>query len=107
MSRFTQKPGARGSQKWLQLVVNRAPHLLDHALAGPLNLLATDKIAWLSPKKDDDHAEYRDEAFLTKVGVQPDRIPLSAFWPARGPQWDALGRTSRGEPLLVETKAHI
>jgi hypothetical protein len=24
-----------------------------------------------------------------------------------GPQWDALGRTSRGEPLLVEAKAHI
>lgn len=107
MSRVPQKAANKGSQKWLQFLVNRAPHLLDRALAGPLNFSATDKIAWLSPKTDDGHAEYRDEAFLAKVGVQPGRTPLSGFWPPRGPQWDALGRTSRGEPLLVEAKAHI
>jgi hypothetical protein len=107
MSRLRQKPADKGSQKWLQLLVNRAPHLLHPALAGPLNFSATDKIVWVSPRTDDDYAEYRDEAFLSKVGAQVDRAPLSGFWPARGPQWDALGRTSRGEPLLVEAKAHI
>jgi hypothetical protein len=107
MSRVAQKTAARGSQKWLQLLVNQAPHLLDPALAHELNLAGTDTITWLSPKADDAHAEYRDEAFLTRLDVELERTPLSSFWPARGPQWDALGRTSRGEPLLVEAKAHI
>jgi hypothetical protein len=107
MPRFPQKAADRGSQKWLQKLVNQAPHLLDRALAPELGLSGTDKIVWLSPRNDDAHAEYRDEAFLTKVGVKLTCTPLQSFWPARGPQWDALGRTSRGEPLLVEAKAHI
>jgi hypothetical protein len=107
MSRVPQKPASRGSQKWLQLLVNRAPHLLDSALGRHLGLSPADTIAWLSPRADDGYAEYRDEAFLTKIGARPQRTPLAAFWPTRGPQWNALGRTSRGEPLLVEAKAHI
>jgi len=38
------------------------------------------------------------------------RLPqrsLAAFWPRRGPVWDALGRTERGDLLFVEAKAHI
>jgi hypothetical protein len=88
-------------------MVNRAPHLLDHALSRHLNLSTTDKIAWVSPLVGDGYAEYRDDTFLAKVGAQARRMPLSEFWPARGPQWDALARTSRGEPLLIEAKAHI
>ena len=107
MSRVRQRPASKGSQKWLQLLVNRVPHLLDRALPGPLNLRGTDKITWLSPRAEDDYAEYRDDAFLAKIGIDLTSCPLSGFWPARGPQWDALGRTSRGESLLVEAKAHI
>jgi hypothetical protein len=61
----------------------------------------------LSPLADDAYAEYRDETFLKKLGVPVKQVPLADFWPARGPQWDALGRTNRGEPLLVEAKAHV
>lgn len=107
MGRVPQKPASRGSQKWLQLLVNRAPHLLDSALGRHLGLSPADTIAWLSPLADDGYAEYRDEAFMARVGARAERIPLAGFWPARGPQWDALGRTSRGEPLLVEARAHI
>jgi hypothetical protein len=107
MSRFEQKRAMRGSQKWLQILVNQAPHLLDRGVARELNLSGVDKIVWLSPKVDDALAEYRDEAFLTKLGAELPRTSLSSFWPTRGPQWDALGRTSRGELLLVEAKAHI
>jgi hypothetical protein len=107
MSRFPQKTATRGSQKWLQILINRAPHLLDRALAHELSLSSTEKIVWLSPLANDANAEYRDEAFLTRIGVELKRTALSAFWPTRGPQWDALGRTSRGESLLVEAKAHI
>jgi hypothetical protein len=107
MSRVRQKTATRGSQKWLQRLVNQAPHVLDRAVAHELSLSGTDKITWLSPMADDEYAEYRDEAFLSKIDVTLARTPLASFWPARGPQWDALGRTSRGEPLLIEAKAHI
>jgi hypothetical protein len=32
---------------------------------------------------------------------------LSSFWPRRGPVWDGLGITNRGDLLLVEAKSHI
>jgi hypothetical protein len=99
MSRVPQKRASRGSQKWIQLLVNQAPHLLDRAIARHLNLSPVDKIVWLSPLGDD--------TFLSKIEARTDMVPLSGFWPVRGPQWDALGRTSRGEPLLIEAKAHI
>jgi len=107
LSRVRQKRARRGSQKWIQILVNQAPHLLDRAIAQHLNFSATDKIAWFSPLAQDDYAEYRDEMFLAKIDARADAVRLSDFWPVRGPQWDALGRTSRGEPLLIEAKAHI
>lgn len=107
MSRVWQKRAERGSQKWLQILVNRAPYLIDRAIAGKLGFASTEKITWLSPLTEDDYAEYRDEAFLSRLQVQAERTELRDFWPGRGPQWDGLGRTSRGEPLLIEAKAHI
>jgi hypothetical protein len=35
-----------------------------------------------------------------------DRCPLKTFWPARGPQWDALGCAGH-RVILVEAKAHL
>ncbi len=34
-------------------------------------------------------------------------VPLDNFWPQRGPQWDALGKSDKGTIFLVEAKAHI
>lgn len=107
MPGIRQGSAQKGSQKWLQLVVNRAPHLLDQGIAQHLHFSGTDRVTWLSPLADDGYAEYRDDAFLAKLGVRADAVPLSRFWPSRGPRWDGLGRTSRGECLLVEAKAHI
>jgi hypothetical protein len=107
MSRVSQKRASRGSQKWIQMLVNQAPQLLDRAVARHLNLSPTDRIVWLSPLAEDAYAEYRDEMFLSKIEARAEVAPLSGFWPTRGPQWDALGRTSRGEILLIEAKAHI
>jgi len=91
----------------MQDLVNHAPYLLDRAIARELNLTPTENIQWLSPLESDGYTEYRDQAFLATLERQPKRSSLSAFWPARGPQWDALGRTSSGQLLLVEAKAHI
>lgn len=96
--RVRQPEGARGSLKWLQRAVNRRPDLLEHPAVGP--------VEWLSPLANDDFAEYRDAAFLALIGHQHLAADLAAFWPARGPQWDALGR-SGGRIVLVEAKAHV
>jgi hypothetical protein len=103
VGRFPSPTATRGSQKWIQETVNNHPHLLaeksDQIVPGP--------VQWLSPLASDDYAEYRDEASLELLGIDEPARPLREFWPARGPQWDALGKTSEGAVVLVEAKAHI
>jgi hypothetical protein len=70
-------------------------------------MIESDRIDWVSPLKDDDLSEYRDNGFIEKLGIQHLETSLSAFWPKRGPQWDALGRGNRNEVFLVEAKANI
>jgi hypothetical protein len=99
---------ARGSQRWLQIAVNRAPETLNAPLRQAMSLGTDDAIDWRSPREDDGFLEYRDGTFLDRLGCDPlSRRTLKAFWPARGPMWDGLARTSRGDLLLVEAKAHI
>ena len=105
MSRVQQPPGNKGSLKWIQRCVNEFPDVLNDELRPHLG--AGERIAWLSPLASDDYAEYRDGEFLDLIGCGHLREQLAAFWPRRGPQWDALGRTDSGKVLLVEAKAHI
>jgi hypothetical protein len=100
MSRVPQKLCARGSQRWMQWFVNHAPHVIDDQIGlGPID--------WRSPLRDDEYAEYRDAAFLERIGVTLPKRPLDAFWPRGGPQWDALGRAATSEAVIVEAKAHL
>ena len=99
MSRIPHPEGTKGSLKWIQRAVNDCPELLQPDGVGP--------IAWHSPLRSDDLAEYRDAAFLEKIGQAELAPALRAFWPARGPQWDALGTLPDGTPVLVEAKAHV
>ena len=96
----------RGSQKWIQVAVNERPEVLGRALQIASALTPSATVTWVSPLADR-YAEYRDEAFLRRLGVELRSRPLSSFWPARGPVWDGLGRTSNDEYLLIEAKAHI
>lgn len=65
-------------------------------------------ISWLSPMKDDNYAEYRDSSFLARLELADHAESLRAFWPARGPQWDALGMAKdKSAYFLVEAKANI
>ena len=103
--RVKQPIGTRGSLKWIQCAVNRSYAVID-ALLLP-SIPEASEIEWRSPLSSDDFAEYRDRAFLERIGHVELADALAAYWPARGPQWDALGRTDTGEVILVEAKAHI
>ena len=103
----------RGSRRWLQVLVNCRPELLDDAICQRLSDLPDD-IDWRSPVAADHYAEYRDQSFLDRLAGSPYyRAPaqaqhdLSDFWPRFGPQWDGLAVTDRGQIILVEAKAHI
>ncbi len=115
MTRTVTDPAAanRGSRRWLQILVNCRPELLNDAIAQRLPELPED-VDWRSPILEDHYAEYRDQPFLDRLsGSWYYRAPeqpqsgLADFWPRFGPQWDGLAVTDRGQILLVEAKAHI
>jgi hypothetical protein len=107
MARFTQPAGRKGSQKWIQKLVNEKPEILNSRIRKNLNLPNNETIEWRSPLKSDGYAEYRDEAFMERLDVKLEKVALSEFWPRGGPQWDALGKSSSGKLFLVEAKSHI
>src|SRR5258706_14863292 len=100
MPRRPQPPGSKGSLKWMQDLVNLHPKVLNDAIGFK-------SVRWLSPLADDDFAEYWDDEFLLRLGINLDRRPLGSFWPPSGPRWDALGRIPGGAAVVVEAKAHI
>ena len=106
MARYQQARATRGSQRWLQDLVNDCPELLDAAIRRETSEIST-PIRWVSPLADDGFAEYRDAEFLDRLGVRLNDVPLDEFWPSRGPQWDALGKTRDGQIILLEAKAHV
>jgi len=106
MPRWAQGPAAKGGKKWLQILVNERPDLINALLATELQCVA-ESIRWRSPLRDDDYAEYSDQEFVDRLGVSLKQVPLKAFWPRNGPHWDALANTRRGGVILVEAKAHI
>jgi len=98
-----------GSQRWLQVAVNRKPQQLLGALQRSGAIAPRASVTWCSPLEKEDFQEYRDGRALEKAGIAKSNLKkaLEEFWPARGPVWDALGITSEGHPLFVEAKAHI
>jgi hypothetical protein len=105
MSRIRQKTGVKGSLKWIQKAIGEGwASLNDPILA---KIPGARSIEWRSPLAVDEYAEYRDEEFLSRLGVGHLAGALREFWPSRGPQWDALGITDTGSLLLVEAKSHV
>ncbi|SFJ01624.1 hypothetical protein [Bradyrhizobium sp. Gha] len=96
-----------GSQRWLQIAVNRKPDILEGALRLSGAIGSHSSVKWSSPLESDGFREYRDMPAITKAGIASLRKPLAEFWPARGPVWDAIGVTTDQIPVFVEAKAHI
>ena len=107
MGRIIQPKGNKGSLKWIQHIVNDLPHILNKPINEFIGSKKESRIEWLSPKADDDYAEYRDQDFLDLLGIKLTKTKLGDFWPSRGPQWDALGRIDDKAYFLVEAKAHV
>ena len=107
MPRINQVPAVKGSQKWIQKLVNEKPDLFNLHIRTQLNLPDTDKITWLSPIAEDGYAEYQDQAFLDLLDIKLSKVSLPDFWPSKGPVWDGLGKSETGKVFLIEAKSHI
>jgi hypothetical protein len=94
-------------EHWLRVAVNDRTGTLNAAILEAFGWSPDEQIEWLSPTREDDFAEYYDQAFLDRLGLARLERPLEEFWPVGGPRWDGLARTARGKFLLVEAKAHI
>ena len=97
----------KGSQRWLQIAVDRAPEVLNGPLRAAMALPPDAAIEWLSPLRAEKFVEYRDGATYARCGIDLSHRPLQEFWPSGGPMWDGLARTDRGDILFVEAKAHV
>src|SRR5438552_16444308 len=112
MSRLPQDRADRGSQKWLQFLVNAKPELLNTVLVPRVGINDPTTIQWLSPREDDEYAEYVDDSFITRLGIALPHYPLRKFWPQNGPHWDGLGICPALSPLsakifVIEAKSHF
>jgi len=107
LSRIVQPEGTKGSLKWIQKLVNERPDLINQQIAQAINLRKDDNINWLSPLSSDEYAEYRDASFTQRLDITLGGRSRASFWPNRGPQWDALGKTDSGKVFLIEAKAHL
>src|SRR5688500_1099102 len=95
------------SEHWLRVAVNDRTVRLNALILETFGWSSDEQIEWLSPTREDDFAEYYDQAFLNRLGLARLEKPLDEFWPVGGPRWDGLARTKSGKVLLVEAKAHI
>jgi len=107
MAGVVQKSDGKGSLRDIQLLVNHNPELVNDLLKSVLPELVNSDIEWVSPIESEHFAEYRDNDFLGKVELDSNEIQLNKFWPSKGPQWDALAKTTDGKIILVEAKANI
>lgn len=107
MSRVLQKSDSHGSLKDIQVLINNNQNLINALIRKSFKDFDKDEIEWVSPIQSDGFAEYRDDDFIEKIGLNPEIIQLNKFWPKGGPQWDALGKTKNGRIILIEAKANI
>jgi len=63
MTRHEQKRASKGSQHWLQSLVDSNDAKLSEPIAEFAGV-SSDAISWLSPLSTDNWAEYRDQTFL-------------------------------------------
>lgn len=106
MPRRPRPPESKGSEYWLREMVNRHTSVLNGHIKRAFGWHNVE-IEWKSPLRNDDYAEYYDQEFLDRLGLNDLRMSLREFWPKSGPRWDALACANQDRFILVEAKAHI
>jgi hypothetical protein len=106
MSIISQKPAKKGSQYWIQKLVNERPEILSDRIGQAIKK-SNDPIRWVSPLKEMEYVEYSDDDFISILELEPEQVRLNEFWPKRGPNWDGLGISESGNRFLIEAKSHI
>lgn len=94
MGRFPQPKGQRGSLKWVQLLVNNCPELINVPLRQACMLPPGTQISWVSPLCEDEFAEYRDEQFLNRLGISLGATSLKDFLASSGTAAGCAGAVS-------------
>lgn len=107
MPQRTRPAKTTRSEHWLRVAANDAHEFTNEQIRVTFGWSDDEQIEWKSPVLADEYAEYYDESFLDQLGVGELKFPLRSFWPASGPRWDGLARTSSGNLILVEAKAYI
>jgi len=107
MKRVIQNANKKGSLKNIQVLINKNQDLIDARIKSRFKDLIEQQIIWISPVERDDFAEYWDNKFLKKIGLDPKEIKLENFWPKNGAHWDALAKTNVEHIILIEAKANI
>jgi hypothetical protein len=95
----------KGSQRWLQVAVDRLPEALNAPIRAALSRPGV-AIEWISPLRAQSFQEYRDQDVMSRCQIDLKHRMLSDFWPAGGPMWDGLARCG-DDVILLEAKAHI
>ena len=98
--------GKKGSKFWMQELINgRDVTQLNEAILGK-----GCKIGWISPLASENYAEYMLNSESLQETLKGKGVAFGkgffSFWPARQPQWDAIGITEDKTLILVEAKAH-
>ena len=88
MPRRERPPTTTRSEHWLRVLVNEHSSILNIAIAQTFGW-PDSAIDWRSPCQDDGYAEYYDQAFLDRLGLDNLKMPLDDFWPGSGA---SLGR---------------
>jgi len=98
----------KGSQFWLQNIVNDCPDYFNDIIKSYIPTLSGLDIIWKSPLASEGYKEYQDAEFLKVLGLKGDIVDeLLDFWPQGGPHWDGLAKAGEDTYLLIEAKSHI
>ncbi len=93
----------KGSRLQIQAYANVLTRDLNEGIARVFPELLD--VSWVSPLAKDWYKEYLDGEFLDTLGLSHLAGQLAAFWPRRGPNWDALA-VSGDSVVLVEAKSY-
>ncbi len=68
--------------------MNDRSDVLNRAIIVAAGLDPSTIATWLSPLAGENYVEYRDGAFIEKIGAELRYRSLASFWPYRRPMWD-------------------